>query len=364
MEQSIYKKSEISSHFFCLQQMSSSGELVLQYKNVQLPLSAEQVAKLRSRSLFIATPCFGGVAYVDFMNNVFELKKVCEAVGVNVCFQHLSGESLINRARNTLSSMFLATNFTHLLFIDSDIRFSPLSVLLMLVLDHPIVGAVYPQKKLLPNELAKLVIAEYKAGGEVAEAALTDPKNPAMDRIMSMALNYNVNIRPNTDIQLTDNGDCAEVLYIATGFMMIQRQVLIHMRDSDPKNTYKNDMVGQEIPESGLPLYDWFPVGVFPNTIDVPLEKRRLLSEDYYFCQRAVDLGYKIHAMTRIPLVHIGIHQFQGCWLEKLASKELCDTLFDSSSSSSSLFAVDLSKIKIDKKADKGAKQDGSGSQN
>lgn len=316
---------------------------VLQFRGQSISLTQEQLERLRSRSLFIATPCYGGMAFVEFMLRVMELGKLFDTLGVRCVFRHTAGESLISRARNTLSTMFLAEGYTHMLFIDSDIKFSPLAVLRMLLTDCDIVGAIYPQKAIREHALAALIIEEYKKNPELAESRLTNPDDPAMSLLMSKSLNYNINILTagkDLSVACVEDNDCAEVSYIATGFMMIKREVLLKMRDAAPENSYTNDVLGTSIPKEGLPFHDWFSVGVFPKDAKVPLEKRRLLSEDWYFCQKALDLGYKVYAMTRVPLGHIGLHHFQGCWTEKVFDDSVCQTFFDDKTSSQSLFAV------------------------
>lgn len=323
---------------------STPTGVILKFRGQSITISQEQLEKLRSRSLCIATPCYGGMVFVDFMLRIMELSKLFDTLGVRCVFRHTAGESLINRARNTLSTLFLAEGHTHLLFIDADIKFSPLAVLSMLLTDCDIVGGIYPQKAIREHALAALIIDEYKKNPELAESKLTNPKDPAMDLLMSKALNYNVNIlnidKEAPEVALVENNDCAEVSYVATGFMMIKREVLLKMRDAAPENSYTNDVIGTSIPKEGLPFHDWFSVGVFPKDAAAPLEKRRLLSEDWYFCQKALDLGYKVHAMTRVPLGHIGTHHFLGCWTEKIFDDSVCQSLFENKTSSQSLFAV------------------------
>jgi hypothetical protein len=60
--------------------------------------------------------------------------------GVETKFSFLFNESLITRARNYLVDEFLRSGFTHLLFIDSDIHYSPQDVLALLALDKDVIG--------------------------------------------------------------------------------------------------------------------------------------------------------------------------------------------------------------------------------
>jgi hypothetical protein len=69
--------------------------------------------------------------------------------GIDLSIKLLPGDSLVTRARNTLVALFLGMpQYTHLLFVDSDITFSPDSVFRLLEMSKrkPIVAAPYPKK--------------------------------------------------------------------------------------------------------------------------------------------------------------------------------------------------------------------------
>ena len=84
-------------------------------------------------SIFIAMPCYDSVK-INTMLSIFQMiQKLGQAkieVGINTM-----KSPLIHQARNYLTSVFLTTPYTHLLFIDSDVEFGPEAVLRMLVAD-------------------------------------------------------------------------------------------------------------------------------------------------------------------------------------------------------------------------------------
>mgnify|MGYP000341873540 CR=1 FL=1 len=67
-------------------------------------------------------------------------------------FSFLFNESLITRARNYLVDEFLRSDFTHLLFIDSDIHYNPQDVIAMLALEKDVIGGPYPKKSINWNQ--------------------------------------------------------------------------------------------------------------------------------------------------------------------------------------------------------------------
>jgi hypothetical protein len=66
----------------------------------------------------IATPMYGGMCSGVYMKSIIELVKALANANHTVNFIDIANESLITRARNLLTEMFLRTNSDYLLFID------------------------------------------------------------------------------------------------------------------------------------------------------------------------------------------------------------------------------------------------------
>lgn len=175
----------------------------------------------------------------------------CEIVSHEVL-----GDSLVSRARNTLSAAFLKSDATHLLFIDSDMTFFPQDVARLLSHDVDIVGGFYPKKQ---PELAWVC--------NVASGELPDARG------------------------------LQRVRYMGTGFMLIKREVFERMRAEFPELAYRPDSNPEETE------WDFWQVGVYHNKAD---GFRRYLSEDWYFCQRCLDMGITVYADTEVVAEHIG----------------------------------------------------------
>lgn len=102
---------------------------------------------LREKKIFIATPMYGGQCHGMYMKSCLDLQTCFQHYGIQSRFSFIFNESLITRARNYLVDEFLrASEFTHLLFLDSDIHFSPQDIIAMLALDKDVIGAPYPKK--------------------------------------------------------------------------------------------------------------------------------------------------------------------------------------------------------------------------
>ena len=127
---------------------------------------------LRQQHVMVATPCYGGMIGEPYLKAMTGLAILFKHYGLNFTLATLSNESLVTRARNTLTAMFLENStYTHMMFIDADIGFDPQDIVKMLHRDKDIVTGAYPKKSINwpaihgvaidkkpddPSELAKL----------------------------------------------------------------------------------------------------------------------------------------------------------------------------------------------------------------
>ena len=96
--------------------------------------------------LYVATPCFGCRLNLAYVTSLLQLQGQCAMRGVDYFFDFLGNESLVERARNILVARFLASDASHLLFIDADIGFNPDTVFRLLDSRKDVVTAVYAKK--------------------------------------------------------------------------------------------------------------------------------------------------------------------------------------------------------------------------
>jgi len=173
--------------------------------------------------------------------------------------RRVGGYSQVDVARNEIASKAMLDGFLETIWIDSDIGFHPDAIEKLRGHDLPIVCGVYAKK----------------GKRELAISPCSGTKQIPFGKI----------------------GGLHEVQYAATGFLYVRRQVYIDIQF-----------------RLGLPLCnEAFGTNVVPYFMPMvrPLRDGHwYLGEDYAFCERARQSGYKIIADTTIRLWHVGSYQY------------------------------------------------------
>lgn len=262
--------------------------------------------------IYIGTPCYGGQCFAGYVASLLQtqayLKTLNPPMHLETCF--LTNESLITRGRNTIVAKFLNDeSFTHLLFIDADISWHPLTVEKLIKADKDIVGAIYPKKGYTWKNLSKVLpsMAEgVDANGQVKFKEI-DAKMEAF--VKANLMNYTMNYSTNRQVR----NNLLEVKHIGTGFMCIKREVFLRMIEKFQDLKYDDDINILSDSENKF-LYSLFDCDIAMGSDN----KLHYLSEDYLFCKRWIDMGGEIFAEVTSPLTHTGTHSFQGHYLASL----------------------------------------------
>lgn len=208
-------------------------------------------------SVLFCTPCYGGMVTTAHFESCLRLKEELTRVGLQHDWLLGTNESLVTRARNEMTASFLSTNHTHMMWIDADIEFDPADVAKVwnLCVDGgaDISVGVYCMKK--PD---KQWFAAWKDGALVKD--LDQFKGPI------------------------------EVEYAGTGFMLIKREVIEHL--ANITKTYEG------------------PNGRVTAFYMTPIHNDGFESEDYHFCRRAREAGFKIMMDPSVRLGHIGQYRY------------------------------------------------------
>lgn len=220
-----------------------------------LPIGTKRPQPVERAEVFIALPTYStwvGQFAMSLINALPRMKAaICPAIG----------DSLVTRARNNIAHEFMKTDIPWLLFIDTDLEFPPEHIEHLISHDSrfPIVGGCYPKKKLGSPE-------------------------------------WVLNAMPGSS---PDANGLQEVAEMGTGLLKIHRSVFAAVREAYPQLRYRCD-AHKDI------RYDFFPVGTYRDATFKPEDPARYLSEDWYICQLARAIGYRVFADTRCTAKHHG----------------------------------------------------------
>jgi hypothetical protein len=136
-----------------------------------------------SHSIYLATNCHGGQAHAGYMQSLLALRPACAVRGVGLQIDLGGGEALIGRARAAAMAKFLASQATHLLFIDSDTAFEPQMVFRLLetgdeVSEDPsllLIARSAAQRMTDEHPQLRARLDDVHAGGVAIAAMVFDP---------------------------------------------------------------------------------------------------------------------------------------------------------------------------------------------
>lgn len=248
------------------------------------------VSDLQKSKLFIATPCYGGALTEPYFKSILRLVFFFDKHNIPLQFGTIANESLVPRARNTLSAFFLRSDCTHLLFIDADIEFKVEDVVRLIAADKEIAVGAYP-KKGINWDLVRRHVLDNK----------DSPTSDISASGSEYAINFNFKNLEERSIEVQDG--LVSLKDAGTGFMLIKRSVFDKMTKAYPELQYNNDInVDKDL--------DKFTYALFDTIIEQ--SSKRYLSEDYTFCRRWQELGGQVWLDPNISLNHYGTMPFAG----------------------------------------------------
>ena len=214
---------------------------------------------LRTTKVHIAMPCYGGMLTESTFMSFIKWANTARQLNIDWTLETMVNESLISRARNTLTAKFLAMpDATHLFFVDADIGWEPWHLLVLLNRDVDVIGGLYPMKT-MP---IKWVVNGFEGAEEGPDGL-------------------------------------QEVSKAGTGFLLMKKHVFEKLKSHPAVKQYKNDI--------GLdPKYD----AHLKTYFDTAVRQNRYYSEDWTFCENWRDMGGRIWMDKRVLLRHSGSYVF------------------------------------------------------
>jgi hypothetical protein len=245
-----------------VQEIAANAAAEQEQKAAEAPAAGQvqvNVDFLKTTKVHIAMPCYGGMLTESTFMSFIKWANTARQLGIDWTLETMVNESLISRARNTLTAKFLdMPEATHLFFVDADIGWEPWHLLVLLNRDVDVIGGLYPMKT-MP---IKWVVNGFEGAEEGADGL-------------------------------------QEVSKAGTGFLLMKKHVFEKLKAHPAVKQYKNDI--------GLdPKYDQHLKTYF----DTAVRQNRYYSEDWTFCENWRDIGGKIWMDKRVLLRHSGSYVF------------------------------------------------------
>ena len=224
----------------------------------------EEVVKQTAMKIFVAVPCHDHKVFTLCVQGLMNAVQVF--LTNNIPFQVVfeAGNPYVSMARNNLARKFMESDCTDMVFIDSDLGFTPQGFRDLLCSNEALIAGAYPKKQ--------------------------------ETEIYSVWINTDENKHP-----INKNG-VLEADGLGTGFMKIKRVVFEKLQAAHPELAYI-DII------SNKTTYNLF--GTF-------VENGRWYGDDFGFCHLWNQLGEKCWVLPNITFIHTGIKNYEGNFNEFL----------------------------------------------
>jgi hypothetical protein len=258
-------------------------------RNLSAAGTPPEIARPGPLKVLIALPTYGNTVHFDFALAFARLMEAFKEKGIAFEYLHAASSHII-RARNFFANYFLShPEFTHVLFIDTDMDFSANAVLRLLDGDRPVAGVACPYR---------FFDAEKKITADDVGLSLREWQEKTVD--------YNLAILSDEKGSGSVSNGWVEVNHIGTGILLVRRDVL--------------EAIALDVPRYRPPAqYEPFlPDGNFYAFFDTTDERGVYLSEDLSFCRRVRAAGKSVWALIDERIVHHGTSAVSGTFLRSL----------------------------------------------
>ncbi len=239
--------------------------------------------------VMIASPAAGGIVTTSYASSLMSAAAAFHGVGAAFVHEICDGPDIVAN-RNYLANTFLRQGeLSHLLFIDTDMKIRRQVFEHFIAAEKDMIGAVYSQRALDQEKLAKLL-----AEGEPLEKA------------RALAAEYNVLMEPG---EYTIDNMLVPVTGLGFGCVLLARRVLEVMVEKGVAGDLNSVMVKR----AGLDgaAHDFFGL--------IELANGDLLSEDYSVCRRARETGaVEVLGYVGGGVLHTGPFDYSAPYIHRL----------------------------------------------
>jgi hypothetical protein len=243
--------------------------------------------------ILIASPTYDGSVRIEYMRALFQTTDYFRQAGI-AWDMFVESSSVLHIMRSVMATRAaLEGDFTHLLFIDTDMGFDAALIRRMVEADRKMIAAVCPYR----------TIPLHLSAGE----------GKTLREAVSEQVPYNARFAPgltNLDIR---NGIC-EVEAIGTAIMLIKTEALRDMIEKGAVEKFATH----------FPFDQWIESKVYYGFFDHLIENGMYLGEDFSFCRRwRRCIDEPIAAICDAEIMHIGNMPVIGNFMDKLRAGKL-----------------------------------------
>ena len=263
------------------------------------PIWFKQIDDPKKVKIMVATPVHSEVS-IHYTQALLVFQGQCLLRNIQVDFLLLKS-SLVTQGRNICVSNFLNGDYTHLLFIDSDIEFKPDSIFKMLELNKEVISMPYPMKTINWDSMHKR-LNQIKDSNQLSKLGLMYP------------------IKVENQNEVTSVGGVIEVTASPTGCMLIKREAIDKMIKAYPELRIDQPTVLNGEPTTVKNMYNFF------DTYFDPVE-HKYHGEDFAFCMKWRKIGGKCYCYVMDEITHVGEHCYTGRFWDELYNTRKIDDL-------------------------------------
>lgn len=257
----------------------------------QKPEASSKVQETRTNiSIFVATPVHSDCS-IHYTQSLLRFQQFCMKSNILVSFS-LMKSSLVTQGRNLSVSNFFEEskdiNYDYFLFIDSDIEFTPETIIKLINADKDVIACPYPLKTIDWNKVYK---------------RKENKPNMSADEMSKQGYTWPVKLEGKNTIEIKQG--VAEVSHAPTGCMLIKKHVFEKMMKAFPELKINQPTIinGQYVEREYF--YNFFDTYHEPET-------KRYYGEDFGFCKRWTEIGGKCHILVDDYITHVGEYRYTG----------------------------------------------------
>jgi hypothetical protein len=238
-----------------------------------------------TKGIVVATPAYGGQVTVNYTNSLIRSSSLFQQYGLKLHVMFLCNHSLVTMARNRIVAEIFKNDkydWDSIVWIDSDISWTPDDLLKLSLHDEDVVAGTYRKK--------------IDHGCHFTVKLIEGKEEP-------------------------DDRGLIEVHSVGTGFLRVSKKAMQDVMDHE-KITYTEKITQPNAHPGDLQVKNVFESGY---------KDGGMLSEDFFFCAKLRDRGYKIMLDTKIDLGHDGAFTYRGSmthfldYLKKQKSEDKVD---------------------------------------